>query len=223
MLSTPLSSPALRICALSKRFGERTLFADVTFSVERGECLVITGQSGSGKSVLLKCINRLIEPTSGRIEVFGTDIMECDPVVVRRHVCLVLQTPVLFGGTVADDLAYPFNFRANRDLPRPDFGALLESVGLPRSYIDRDGQVLSGGEAQRVAIARALGLNPEILLLDEPTSALDRAAAEVVEETIRRLNRNGQTILLATHDLQQAEAMAGRILRIRGGRIEVVA
>ncbi|MDV2480484.1 phosphate ABC transporter ATP-binding protein [Methanoculleus sp. Wushi-C6] len=211
--------PALRVTDLTKRFGERTVFESVTFSVAEGECLAVTGPSGSGKSVLLKCLNRLVEPSEGRIEVFCTDTAGCDPVEVRRRVCLVLQTTVLFEGTVAENLAYPFAFRANRDLPRPDFGELLASVGLPASILYRDGGTLSGGEAQRVAIARALALRPAILLLDEPTSALDRAAAEVVEETIRRLNREGQTILFVTHDMRQARTLAGRILVLADGRL----
>jgi ABC-type multidrug transport system ATPase subunit len=216
---TTVPCPALRVTDLAKRFGERTVFEGVTFSVDEGECLGITGPSGSGKSVLLKCLNRLIEPTSGTTEVFCTDTARCNPVEVRRQVCLVLQTPVLFEGTVADNLAYPFSFRANRDLPRPDNSRLLESVGLSAPLLDRNGATLSGGEAQRVAIARALALGPALLLLDEPTSALDRAAAGVVEETIRSLNRDGQTILFVTHDMRQARALADRILLLSDGHL----
>lgn len=214
--------PALRVKNLSRVFGERAVLAGVSFSVEAGETLAVTGPSGSGKSVLLKCLNRLIEPSGGTIEVFGTDITHCDPVEIRRRVCLVGQVPVLFPGTVEENLAYPFSFQANRHRPRPEFGAVLEAVGLGRTYLAKDAQTLSGGEAQRVCIARALCLDPGVLLLDEPTSALDRASAEVVEETIRRLSAGGRTIVVVTHDLRQAETLGRRVMRMRGGRVEEI-
>lgn len=212
---------ALRVLGLSKVFEGRQILQNLSFSVQEGECLAMVGPSGSGKSVLFKILNRLVEPSAGLIELFGTDISTIDPVALRRRVCLVGQLPTLFEGTVTQNLEYPFSFKNNLSLKKPDFSSLLELVGLAPSFLARDAQKLSGGEQQRVCIARALALNPDVLLLDEPTSALDQKSVNVVETAIYQINKlEGRTILMATHDLALAKRLGERTLNLVEGRIE---
>jgi len=212
---------ALRVLGLSKVFEGRQILQNLSFSVQEGECLAMVGPSGSGKSVLFKILNRLVDPSAGLIELFGTDISTIDPVALRRRVCLVGQLPTLFEGTVTQNLEYPFSFKNNLSLKKPDFSSLLELVGLAPSFLARDAQKLSGGEQQRVCIARALALNPDVLLLDEPTSALDQKSVNVVETAIYQINKlEGRTILMATHDLALAKRLGERTLNLVEGRIE---
>lgn len=218
---TKTGIPALHVRTLSTIFDGQTVLDRVSFSVAKGECLTVVGPSGAGKSILLKSLNRLIEPSEGKIELFGTNIAKIDPIDLRRRVCLVGQVPVLFEGTVAENLAYPFSFKRNQNLKRPDFPTTLKSVGLSQSLLDRDASKLSVGEQQRVAIARALCLSPEILLLDEPTAPLDHDSAEVVEGTIMHLNHDMElTIVMVTHDTDQASRLGDATLRIVDGRVD---
>ncbi|TAJ43228.1 ABC transporter ATP-binding protein [Methanofollis fontis] len=212
----------LRVEGLTKQAGDRTLFQDLSFSLDEGEVLCITGASGSGKSTLLRCLNGLIKADEGRIVLDGTDITGIDPPRLRRTVCLVGQQAVIFPGTVRDNLAHPFTFAINRDLPLPEWERMLMMVGLDPADLEKDAGVLSGGERQRLAIARALAISPTVLLLDEPTSALDEGSKRRVEETIRRLNREaGTTILIVTHDTAQAERLCRRRLHLEAGHGEV--
>jgi ABC-type iron transport system FetAB ATPase subunit len=159
---------------------------DISFSVERGRALTLVGPSGSGKSSVLRCLNRLVEPTSGTVRFDGRDIRSFDPTDLRCRVALVMQTPVMFEGTVRDNLCIrPVGVRG--DFSEGRLGATLEEVGLDSQLLDRDAATLSGGEKQRVTIARALLRDPQALLLDEPTSALDPPNALLVVETISRL------------------------------------
>ena len=163
-----------------------TILGDVSVDVERGGALTLVGPSGSGKSSLLRCLNRLEEPTAGTVRFDGRPITELDPRELRRRAALVQQTAVLFEGTVRDNLlvrspgvAFDFSELRLRDM--------LAEVGLEPSMVDRDAATLSGGEKQRVTIARALLRDPQALLLDEPTSALDPPNAALVVETVSRL------------------------------------
>ena len=213
--------PALRVRSLSKTFDGQKVLDNVSFSVEKGECLTVVGPSGAGKSVLLKSLNRLIEPSGGRVELFGTDITTIDPINLRCRVCLVGQVPVLFEGTVRQNLAYPFSFKKNHNLKRPDFPSILGSVGLSPPLLEKDASKLSVGQQQRVCIARALCLNPDILLLDEPTASLDQDSARVVERTIIQLNHGAElTIVMVTHDIDQANRLGDRTLRIVNGQVD---
>jgi ABC-type multidrug transport system fused ATPase/permease subunit len=149
-----------------------SILQDVSVTVERGGALTLVGPSGSGKSTLLRCLNRLVEPTAGTVRFDGRDIRSFDPRELRRRAALVIQTPVLFEGTVRDNLRLrcagtPGDFSDAR------LEEGLAEVGLNPDVLDREAVILSGGEKQRVTIARALLGNPQALLLDEPTSALD--------------------------------------------------
>jgi len=175
---------------------------------------VVAGPSGSGKSTLLRLCNRLEVPTAGRILLEGEPIAGMDPLALRRRAGMVFQRPVVFGGTVRDNLCV-----AKAEVADDEAEAALVRVGLPAAFLDRQADDLSGGEAQRMCIARTLLTEPEILLLDEATSALDVDARLVIERLITRLVAGGLTVVWVTHDLEQAERLADRTVVVLAGRI----
>ena len=193
---------------------------DVSFRVERGRALTLVGPSGSGKSSVLRCLNRLVEPTSGTVRFDGRDTRSFDPRELRCRVALVMQTPVMFEGTVRDNLCIrpvgvPGDFSENR------LAATLDEVGLESKLLDREAATLSGGEKQRVTIARALLRDPQALLLDEPTSALDPPNALLVVETISRLRASrALSIVAVTHQPDLVRRLGGGLLYLMKGRVE---
>jgi ABC-type methionine transport system ATPase subunit len=193
---------------------------DVSFSLERGHALTLVGPSGSGKSSVLRCLNRLVEPTSGTVRFDGRDTRSFDPRKLRCQVALVMQTPVMFEGTVRDNLCIrpagvPGDFSENR------LAATLDEVGLDPKLLDREAAMLSGGEKQRVTIARALLRDPQALLLDEPTSALDPPNAHLVVETISRLRAaRALSIVAVTHQPDLVRRLGGGLLYLIKGRVE---
>lgn len=219
-----MSETLLRADHLSRtvqdRAGKRSaIVQDVSFDLARGELIAITGPSGSGKSSLLRLLNRLDEPSSGTVWLGGVDYRSIPPRELRRRVGMIMQRAFLFPGTIADNLRYGPRQR-HEMLADAKISELLGSVGLG-GFEDRDIANLSGGEAQRVAFARALANDPEALLMDEPTSALDEAAKGQVETVIANaLRERGIAGVLVTHDLAQAARVAGRIGLLREGRLE---
>jgi putative ABC transport system ATP-binding protein len=192
----------------------REVLRDLTASLPEGASCV-AGPSGSGKSSLLRLLNRLADPDSGVVAYRGRDVREADVLELRREVCLVPQLPALLEGTVADNIRYAAGLW---DL-EPDVRRLLGLAGLDPSYADRAASRLSVGEQQRAMLARALALEPDVLLLDEPTSALDEEARGAVEATLVDLReRVDASIVLVTHDLEQARRMSDWVLRLDSGR-----
>jgi len=193
---------------------------DVSFRVERGHALTLVGPSGAGKSSVLRCLNRLVEPTSGRVRFDGRDTRSFDPRELRCRVALVMQTPVIFEGTVRDNLrirpaGVPGDFSEDR------LSATLDEVGLESNLLDRDAATLSGGEKQRVTIARALLRDPQALLLDEPTSALDPPNVLLVVETISRLRAaRVLSIVAVTHQPDLVRRLGGSLLYLMKCRVE---
>jgi putative ABC transport system ATP-binding protein len=176
----------------------------------------VAGPSGSGKSTLLRLLNRLADPHSGRVLYEGVDVQELDPLALRREVSLVPQLPALIDGTVHENIAYGPRL-AGRSF---DTRSCLELAGLDPEFEGRDASKLSVGEQQRVMLARALALEPRVLLLDEPTSALDEGARDAVEATLRALRaRTAISLVLVTHDTQQARRLADYVVRIEAGRV----
>ena len=176
-----------------------------------GGVTVLQGPSGSGKSTLLRLLNRLEAPHAGVVRYRGEDLAARDVLAHRREVGMVFQAPVLFPGTVADNLAVA------RPVDPPH--ELLERAGLPASFLTREAGTLSGGEAQRACLARALATRPRVLLMDEPTSALDPEATAVIEGLTRELAADGIPVVLVSHDAAQAQRLGDRIVRLAAGRV----
>jgi putative ABC transport system ATP-binding protein len=196
---------------------------DICCQVEPGGVLTLVGPSGSGKSTLLRCFNRLAEPGNGTIRLGGEDICQLDPRQLRRRAAMVMQAPVLFEGTVRDNLCLrpPGH---TLDLGEPRLAAVLQEVGLDAALLDRDAAQLSGGEKQRVTIARALLGDPQVLLLDEPTSALDPPNTARVVEVLSRLCRaRGMTVVAVSHQPEFVRALGGWVLYLVKGRVRAYA
>ena len=208
----------LRAEHLGRTVRDKILVEDVNFELQKGGVLAITGSSGSGKTSLLRLLNRLDEPTSGTVLVEGADYHNIEARELRRKLGMVTQRPYLFPGSVADNLRFGPAQRGEI-LPLETIEELLTQVGL-KDYSRRDVANLSGGEAQRVSVARALANSPLALLLDEPTAALDEAAKLEVESAIQKVMRDqGLTCIVVTHDIAQAARLAERALVVEHGRI----
>jgi len=197
-----------------------SILKNVSVEVERGGALVLLGPSGSGKSTLLRCLNRLAEPTGGSVRFDGRDIRSLDPRDLRRRAALVMQTPMLFEGTVRENLRVrPADTPG--DFSDANLASAVEEVGLDAGMLDRDATTLSGGEKQRVTIARALLRDPQALLLDEPTSALDPPNAALVVETVSRLRELRRlTIVAVTHQPELVRRLGGCLLYLVRGEVQ---
>ena len=179
------------------------LFQQVSLLIEPGQFLLIEGPSGSGKSSLLRLLNRLQEPTAGEILVDDKPLSAHDVVGLRRKVGYLQQSPVMVEGSVADNLRLPFQFASSRAAQAPDDTAirqLLAEYLLEGVEPESDAQRLSVGQKQRVALIRMLLMQPQVLLCDEPTSALDPQSRDIVQESLERLNIEHQmTVVVVTH------------------------
>ena len=209
----------VEVINLSLRRGRDAVLHDISFSVDKGEILVIIGPSGSGKSSLLRCLNRLEEPQSGLIQLDGTDITESPVTALRRRVGMIFQQAVSFEGSVADNIAFGPTL-CGESLSRKRIHELMDLASLEPELTDKDAHELSGGQEQRLAIARALANQPDVLLLDEPTSALDPIATRNVEESLLFLRRQlGLTLVWVSHSIEQARRLADRVLLLSDGRM----
>ncbi len=214
MTATRSDVNGLAVQGLSVAHGERVVLRDVAFAVPKGAVTALVGPSGSGKSTLLRCLNRLLVPSAGTVLLDGDDAAALEPCALRRRVGLVGQTPVMLPGSVRENLAYALAEEA------PDEARLrraLADAGLDATFLDRPATELSGGERARVALARALTREPELLLLDEPTAALDAAASQHIAATLRSLAQAGLGVIVATHDLPFAAAVAEHVILLRDG------
>jgi putative ABC transport system ATP-binding protein len=203
-----------------ERAGRRVL-AGVTVTLPRGGFSALIGPSGAGKTSLLRLLNRLDDPDSGAVRFLGRPIVEFPVRSLRRRVGFVFQTPAMFPGTVAANLAVARTLGgdASADVP-PPIGEVLRLVELGADFEDRIAADLSGGEKQRVALARALVTRPEVLLLDEPTAALDPEVAEHLMHTLRRLREGtGLTIIMVTHRLSEARIASTYAVMLEAGRV----
>lgn len=210
------SAPTLRAERLGRRVADKAIVDDISFEVCSGELLGIVGPSGSGKSSLLRLLNRLDEPTSGTVYVDGRDYRELSPRELRRRVGMVTQRPFLFPGDIASNLRFGPQQRGET-LSDAEVTSLLEQVGLA-GLAARSISNLSGGEQQRVSLARALANRPEVLLLDEPTSALDERAKAGIEELIGGLVAQiSLTCVMVTHDREQARRLCDRVIVLEAG------
>jgi osmoprotectant transport system ATP-binding protein len=201
----------------------RALLSDLNLEVRRGETLVLLGRSGSGKTTTLKLINRLLEPTQGRVLVEGRAATETDPIRLRRRIGYVIQEVGLFPHfTVERNIGLVpglEGWAAERTRARAH--KLLDLVGLePKQFAARYPRELSGGQRQRVGVARALAADPPLLLMDEPFGALDPLTRSEIQQEFQQLQRRLQkTIVFVTHDLREALTLASRIALLHGGRL----
>ena len=208
----------LRTEHLGRSVGDISVVTDISLDVYHGEMLGIVGASGSGKSSLLRLLNRLDEPTSGTVFLDGQDYRQFSPRELRRRVGMVTQRPFLFPGNVAGNIRFG-PLQRGEAVADEDIARLLERVGLP-GFAGREVANLSGGEQQRVSLARALANRPEIVLLDEPTSALDEQAKAGVEQLICSLVKDTLlTCVMVTHDRDQARRMCDRVALLEAGRL----
>ena len=209
----------LEVRYLSLSRGGSPVLHDISLAIEKGEVFMMIGPSGSGKSSLLRCLNRLEEPPPGSVFLNGTDITTRPVTEVRCRVGMVFQQVAMFPGTVAENVAFGPTVRGET-LPPERVRELLDMVTLSPDLAEKSARELSGGQAQRVAIARALANEPAVLLLDEPTSALDPIATHAVEETLLGLReRIGLTLVWVSHIVEQARRVGDRVLLLDGGRV----
>ncbi|MCX4918393.1 MULTISPECIES: betaine/proline/choline family ABC transporter ATP-binding protein [unclassified Streptomyces] len=197
---------------------------DLSFEVDEGELVTLVGPSGCGKTTTMMMVNRLIEPTSGRILVNGEDIAEVDPVRLRRRIGYVIQQVGLFPHrTILDNTAtVPTLVGWKKAKARARAAELLDLVGLdPATYGSRYPEQLSGGQRQRVGVARALAADPPVLLMDEPFGAVDPVVREQLQDEFLSMQRSvRKTVLLVTHDIEEAVRLGDRIAVYGQGRIE---
>jgi osmoprotectant transport system ATP-binding protein len=206
----------IRLDHISKRYPDGTMAVDdLSMEVNEGELVTLVGPSGSGKTTTMKMVNRLIEPTSGRIFLNGEDITDVDPVKLRRRMGYVIQSGGLFPHkTVLDNTAVvPSLLRWDKQKAHARAAELLEMVGLdPAVYGGRYPHQLSGGQRQRVGVARALAADPPVLLMDEPFSAVDPVVRERLQEEFLKLQSDlHKTIMFVTHDIEEAVKLGDRI------------
>ena len=213
----------ITLCHLRKEYPNATPLKDVNAVIRDGDVISVIGPSGTGKSTLIRCINMLDIPTSGQIIIDGEDITDpkCDIPNIRRKVGMVFQSFNLFSHlTVIENVMYaPIRLlHMSRQQAYDKAMEVLHSVGMDSRAMNYP-DMLSGGQKQRVAIARTLCMNPEIILFDEPTSALDPTMVGEVEAVIRKLAKEGHTMMIVTHEMRFAKEISNRVFYMDQGEI----
>ena len=213
----------IRLEHVTKSFGRYKALDDVSIVVEEGEFLTVIGRSGCGKTTMLRVINGLQKPDSGKVYAAGEDVGEADLIRLRRKIGYVIQNIGLFPHmTVEKNIIYvpvisgQKDKRQNRKLAEE----LIGLVGLEREMLDRYPEELSGGQQQRVGIARALASRPKLLLMDEPFGALDEITKRAMQNELLALQKKlGMTVVFITHDIREAMKLGDRVLVMEQGKI----
>lgn len=197
--------------------GGTEILRGIDLDLPAGRVTALVGPSGAGKTSLLRLLNRLDDPTAGEVRFDGRPLAAYPVRELRQRVGFVFQAPIMFPGTVAENLRTAASLAS---LPAVAVEEVLRSVGLDASYAERDGAGLSGGERQRVNLARALVPRPRALLLDEPTSALDPEVADRLMETVCALSeREGLTTVMVTHRLHEARDFSAHTVMLEAGTV----
>jgi len=214
--------PILKIKDLKKNFGKNNVLNGFNMELFDGENLVVMGKSGSGKSVMIKCIVGLIQPDAGSIEIMGKDIMKLDHNeldFLRTDIGFLFQGSALYDSmTVRENLEFPLRIHKEKLIKKDELVMdALESVGLTHA-IDLMPSELSGGMKRRVALARAIILQPEIIIYDEPTTGLDPITAKEIIELMREIQlKYGSSSLIITHDVDCARVISNRMILLIDG------
>ena len=215
----------IRLEGVSKTFDNAKAASvdDLSLTIAEGSTVALIGPSGCGKTTTMRMINRLIDPTGGRIFVNGQDITEADPVQLRRHIGYVIQSVGLFPHlTIGENIAsVPRLLGWDRKRIKSRVEEMLDLVGLdPAEMLKRYPRQLSGGQRQRIGVARALAADPPVLLMDEPFGAIDPIARERLQNEFKAiLRRVRKTVVFVTHDLDEAIRLGDRVAIMRSGKI----
>jgi len=221
----PAADVMIRLAGVGKTYEDGTVAVrDLDLDVRRGDLVCLVGPSGCGKSTTLKMVNRLIEPTSGRIVLDGEDVTRADPVLLRRSIGYVIQQVGLFPHqkVLANVTTVPRLLGWDSGRARERGLELMELVGLdPDTFADRYPHQLSGGQRQRVGVARALAADPPVLLMDEPFGAVDPVVRAHLQDEFLKVHRElDKTVLMVTHDVDEAVKMGDRVaVFAQGGRL----
>jgi osmoprotectant transport system ATP-binding protein len=203
-----------------KKYRTKTIIRNFSLDIEDGQLVVFIGPSGCGKTTLLKMINRLIQPSSGKILLNGTDISTMNPIDLRRNIGYVIQNTGLFPHmTIKENLELIPKLKGESiDLIEKKTVELLTMVGLTEEYLPRYPKELSGGQQQRVGVARAFSTNSDIILMDEPFSALDPVTRSALQEELYQMQKElNKTIIFVTHDMDEAIKIADKICLLKDG------
>ena len=226
-METKEAAPPIRVKTLRKSFGKQKVLNGIDLEVAQGETLAVLGQSGTGKSVLLKLIIGLQDPDSGSILVHGREIIGLSREQlneIRKRIGFLFQNSALYDAlTVEQNVAFPLERHSNMsDAERKKrVRELLSTVGMEKDFDKLPGQI-SGGMQKRVGLARALALSPNILLLDEPTAGLDPITASEIDALILKMQKEGNiTSIVVTHDLPSARTISDRLALMRDGQIVI--
>lgn len=207
---------------LTKSYADTGALKNISLSIDKGELFAVVGPSGSGKTTFLRILDLIDIPSSGKIFYEGVEApsSEQERLALRRRIGMLFQQTALFNSSVYDNVAYPLKIRRqNETVIRQRVHDALEQVGL-RGFERRKALTLSGGEMQRVALAQAIVFEPELLLLDEPTANLDPRNAALIESIISSVNRKSKlTVIMATHNMFQAQQLADRAAVLREGEL----
>lgn len=212
----------IELCDIKKVYGQKEVIPGLSFTINKGESVALVGGSGSGKTTTLKMINRLIEPTEGKILINGEDTKKIPAHILRRKIGYVFQKIGLFPHmTIAQNIAVPMKLAGfSKKLIAKRIDELLAMVSLDKSLKNRKPRELSGGQQQRVGVARGLATSPELMLLDEPFGALDPIVREQIQQTFLELKKSlGLTAIFVTHDIAEAIILADRIAVMKNGQL----
>ena len=212
----------IRFENVSRSFGNKTVLKNINLEIPDNAITCLIGESGCGKTTILKMINRLIEPTSGTITINKRNILKQDPIKLRRSIGYVIQQTGLFPHmTIRENIAIILKLKKKKEFVDKRILELMDMIELnPSEYLDSYPSELSGGQQQRIGIARAFATNPQIILMDEPFSALDPVTrSSLQDELIKIQNKYNKTIIFVTHDMDEAIKLADKIAIIDDGNI----